>query len=184
MTPQILAALIVARLAYNLTNGFYLNLQDWRNALRGKQLTVAATITLFVVTLMAGQIFRPLYLQATDVATSGTNAPYLVQQYLDEAVPRNAVIATFESSLGVLTNHAYKFAPYSLVVDLTVKQPVGIPVNTTLYSFLFAQNPEYVIIGPFAESIDPNVSERMKVAYDLIFKADDYEVYRWKGQTF
>jgi 4-amino-4-deoxy-L-arabinose transferase-like glycosyltransferase len=184
VAPQILGALIVVRLVSHLMNGFQLNKQALRNLLRGKQLSLAATISLFVIVLLADQYLRPMYLQTVEVATSGTNAPYLVQQYLDTVLPLNTVIATYESTLGVLTNHAYIFAPYSTVVDLTVKKRVDVTVDPSLYNFLFTQDAEFLIIGPFAESLGYYVPERLQPEYDLVFAAGDYEVYRRKEQTF
>ncbi len=184
VAPQILGAIVVIRLVSNLINGFRLNRQDLHNLLRGKQLSLAATVTLLIIILLADQYLRPIYVQISDVVTGGSNAPSLVQQYHDTSVPLNTVIATYESPLGVLTNHAYKFAPYSTVVDLTVKKLVGVAVNPSLYNFLFTQDAEYIIIGPFAESLDYYVPERFQPEYDLVFKAGDYEVYRRKEQTF
>ncbi len=182
--PQILGVLIIVRLVSNLTSGQMVKLQDVRNFLRGKSMPLAATITMLIAVLLAEQYLRPLYLQIEYVATSGTNAPYLVQQYLDANVPRDTVIATYESGMGVLTDHAYKFAPNSILGSLSVSKPGSEAIAPALYDFLFRQGAQYIVVGPFAESIIPNLSERLYPAFDLVFKADDYEVYRLKQETF
>jgi 4-amino-4-deoxy-L-arabinose transferase-like glycosyltransferase len=186
VAPQVLATLIIARLVYDLTNGFHLNLsrQSIRDFLGGKPFSLAATVSLVVIVLLAGQLVRPTYLQIKDVATGGSNSPYLVQQYLNANVPLKSMITTYESDLGVLTNHAYIFAPNSIVVDLTVRKQVGVAIDPNEYNFLFNQGAEYVVIGPFAKSFSLYAPAKLQANYDQVFKTGDYEVYRVKAQTF
>jgi hypothetical protein len=184
VAPQILGLFVMVRLVFTLVSGYRFRAQDLREVLRGKPLSLAATVTILLAILLIDQYVRPLYLQAAYVAASGTNAPYLVQEYLDTTVPRDAVIATYESSLGVLTDHAYKFASYSTIVGLTVKKLAGETVDSSLHNFPMNQGATYIITGPFSESVDPTLPERLQSGYDLIFKVDNYAVYRLKGPTF
>src|SRR5204863_406258 len=129
LAPQTLGVLVIARLLHTMTNGFRINWSDVRDLLRGRGLSRDVAIMIAVFTLLVALLLRPTYLQTKDILTSGTSAPYVVQQYLNKSIPMTSTIATYESDLGVLTNHSYKFPPNPVVVDLTVKKPSNLPYN-------------------------------------------------------
>jgi hypothetical protein len=184
LAPQVIGVLVIARLLHTMTNGFTIKWSEVRDLLAGRGLSRDLAIMIAVFTLLVALLLRPTYIQTKDILTSGTSAPYVVQNYLNTSIPLTATIATYESDLGVLTNHAYKFPPNPVVVDLTVKKPAGLAYNATYIDYLLTQKADYIVIGHFAKTFGLYIPDHLTAKYKLIFTAGEYDVYQSKDASF
>ena len=93
----------------------------------------------------------PLYLVVGAVMRQGSDDAYLIADYLNKQVPQDAVVETWEPELGILTNLNYHYPP-QIVLAYAVDEiwRDGQPANE-LYDFHKYVDPDYVVVGPFAE---------------------------------
>lgn len=107
-----------------------------------------------------------------------SQADYSAQRFaqvIDEQVPMNASIATWEQEMAILTAHNYRYPAQSLLNDAVKHQWFGGPAA----HYNWMENPtEYVVIGPFAKytliADDPDFNEN----YHLLNSTGPYDLYQ------
>jgi hypothetical protein len=169
-----LASLFVARLLFDLTDGFRLDWQTLRNAGLSSSRMAARVAGFTLLVLMTA---LPLFLQVTNVLRQGSDDVYQVASYLDENIPQDSLIETWEQNLSVLTDHNYHYPP-QIVLAWSVDEVWhgGQPPNE-LYDFREYVDADYVIVGAFAKYTGIYPLERLE-DYDLVHTQGAYDVYQ------
>lgn len=166
------ASLFVARLLYDLTGGLRFRL---RTLLRDEPFATASS--LIAIGLLVIMIVMPLYLHVSAVRRQGSTDAYVMADYLDQNVPKDAVIETWEQEMQVLTDHRYHYPP-QIVLAYSVEETWrdGQPANE-LYDFRQETDAEYVLIGPFALYTYIYPEEYLE-DYELVHTQGAYELYQ------
>ena len=107
-----------------------------------------------------------------------SQADYSAQRFahvIDEQVPPDATIATWEQEMAILTAHNYRYPAQSLLNDAVKHEWFGGPAA----HYNWMENPtEYVVIGPFAKytliADDPDFNEN----YHLLNSTGPYDLYQ------
>ncbi len=126
----------------------------------------------------AAIIMVPLALTARVVFTPDDSAQRFAA-YLNASVPPEAIIATWEPELGVLTDHRYLYPPQP-ALDRAVRHQWlgGDPVVYDWYS----SRPEYVVIGGFGGYTGVYDTPELAQSYVKEQQIGDYTLYRRKPQ--
>lgn len=156
-----IASLFVARFFYDLTAGFQLDGAALWEALRQNQpilrryalrWMVLAWFAVMIITLPLRDTVRKL-------VSPAPNAPAAMAAYLNEHVPREALIATAEAEMGFLTDHNY----YQSLWD-----------SAEAHNFVQTESPDYVLVGRFVKFYPAYLlAER----YTLVTSIGQYKLY-------
>ncbi|MBI4761649.1 MAG: ArnT family glycosyltransferase [Chloroflexota bacterium] len=185
-----LSSVFIARLFWALTDGFHF---DW-SAGRLRSLFEAQNAPRIALSLwLIAIIVMPLCKTMLDIAAPPP--PYAMQMaaYLNENIPLDAVIETWEPEMGFLTDHNYHYPPNALLavaVDHVYYE--GEPVQEH-YNFIQTEKPPYLLVGIFSkwteiypleelkehdEQEEQEEHEELSGQYELIATFGDYDLYR------
>jgi len=125
--------------------------------------------------LLAGTLLPALLLTRT-IATAPVDTSKAMAAYLNEQVPQDALIETWEPQMGFLTDHHYHY-PEQMLLNSAVRQVwMGeTPVNE-LYDFT-TLNPDYVLTGRFAQWVNLYPAEVLEEKYVLDSAFGEYLLY-------
>jgi 4-amino-4-deoxy-L-arabinose transferase-like glycosyltransferase len=178
-----IASLFVARFFHDLTDGFRLEGAALWEALRQRHSALQKhALRWAMLTWLALMIGRPLMYYTGQLMSPPFDAPGAMAAYLDEYVPREALIETFEPEMGFLTDHNYHFPPPLMLSDAVRHVWFdGLPPVLS-YHFVQTEYPDYVLVGPFAHWIDLYPVDLLAAHYELIASIEDswplgYELY-------
>jgi 4-amino-4-deoxy-L-arabinose transferase-like glycosyltransferase len=177
-----MASLFVARFFHDLTDGFRLSSaalqEDWRQArvtLRNRALRWV------MIAWLAAMLVVPLGETVWEILSPGFNAPEAMAAYLNEHIPLDALIETWEPEMGFLTDHNYHFPPAMLLLDAVQQTHLGGPPVTQTYHFVQTEHPDYVLVGDFARSVGTYPPDLLAMSYELVATVGNYELYARKG---
>jgi len=178
-----IASLFVASFFHRLTDGFQIGASNLWRALQGEKSNLHKhalrwAMLLWLLVMWA----RPLVYTVRQIVTPPPNLPVAMAAYLDQHVPRDALIETFEPEMGFLTDHRYHFAPLVILEQAVRHVWLGGPPPSESYDFVQRERPDYVLVGPFARWIDLYPAEMLAERYRLVvqFEASwplGYELY-------
>lgn len=97
--------------------------------------------------------------------------------FLNERVPREALIETWEPEMGLLTDHNYHYPP-----PLLLNQAVGYiwlngPPLAPSYHFVEEQSPTFLLVGAFARWVELYPEKDLAERYQLVTRIGGYELY-------
>jgi hypothetical protein len=107
----------------------------------------------------------------------GLNAPEAMATYLNENVPREALIETWEPEMGFLTDHNYHFPPPSLLNKAVGYIWLGKPSPAQEYTFVQDNLPGYVLVGAFARWVQLYPDDVLATRYKLVSRIGAYDLY-------
>jgi hypothetical protein len=173
-----IASLFVARFFYDLTDGFQLRLKTLWQALREKEpgwskLALRGAMLVW----LGAMVVAPLGQTAREIISPGLNAPASMAAYLNEHVPHEALIETWEPEMGFLTDHNYHFPPPLLLNTAVGYIWLGGPPPAKDYDFVQIENPDYVLVGEFARWVDLYPLDLLETRYRLVASIGAYELY-------
>jgi hypothetical protein len=174
-----LGGLLVARLAFDLTSGFRLPvlLQGrGEEEARAREAVAAA-----VWVLLAAAVVLPFARQVGLLVSPPENFPKQAAAYLEQHVPKDAIVETWEPELGFLTDHRYHYPPSALLIDAVAYQFGRGPSPATRYDFRAGGSPAYLVRGEFAKWVDAYPDDRLEDAYRLMADIGAYSVYERVG---
>lgn len=176
--PAVFAALLIARLLNDLSNGFQFNFADLRNSIRDHSPSISVMVILagFIVVLVG----LTSYGRVQNLLKLGNDDTYLITDYLNTNVPQDQVIETWEYELGFLTNHRYHFPEQIYMSKMNEHIYFAGAQVSEVYDFRSEVNPNYVITGPYSLISDIYPSTRL-TNYTLVYSAGDYRVYKKKN---
>ena len=170
-----LSSIFIARLFSDITDGFKF---DW-SAGWFKSLFEVKNAYRFAVTLwLLAIIMIPMAKNVLDIALPGPNYAKQMSGYLDENVPQDSVIETWDPEMGFLTDHNYHYPPNALLaVAIDQVNYGGEPVQDR-YDFLQTQTPEYLLMGEFSKWTEIYPYDYVQANYQLMQSFGDYDLYR------
>ena len=173
-----IAALFVARLFHDLTDGFRLNASGLWQALRQGQPALREHALRWTMLLLLFLMFaRPMLASARQVVSPGFNATVAMAAYLDEHVSHEVLIETFEPEMGFFTDHNYHFPPRSISVRSTAHASLGGPPAAQYYDFVQTEYPDYVLLGPVGDWAGIYPANVLAEHYRLVTTIGRYELY-------
>lgn len=173
-----IASLFVARFFYDLTDGFQLQLKTLWQALREGELSWPQhALRGTIIVWLSVMIVVPLAQTARGIVSPGLNVPASMAAYLNEHIPNEALIETWEPEMGFLTNHNYHFPPPLLLNDAVGYIWLDQPAPSQLYTFVQDESPDYVLVGEFARWVDLYPADWLAEHYSLVTTIGAYELY-------
>lgn len=172
-------AIFVARFFSDLTDGYKLDSTIIKDTLKGNLSVLSPyALKLGLLIWLVLIIVLPFGLLVKDIFLPPYNSPEAVAQYLDENIPRQKLIETFEPELGFLTDHNYHFPPQHYLLEAVKYIWTGGPPPSENYHFVETERPDYVIIGEFGRWVNMYPQEKLNGIYEKIVEIDKYEIYK------
>jgi len=173
-----LAALFVAKLFCDLTGGFHWDYAAVRQALRlGDASLPRETLRGVAWASLAVMILLPLAQTARSIIAPPFDGPDAMAAYLNQNVPTNAIIETWEPEMGFLTNHNYHFPPAALLNNAVAYIWLNGQPPAQLYDFTKPVPPPYVLVGTFGRWVGLYPEQQLTTRYQLLTRIGDYELY-------
>lgn len=169
-----LSSIFIARFFYNLANGFHFDwstgdfrsLFDVRNASR-------FALAIWLIAIVA----IPLTKNVAKIAFPGPNFAQLMADYLNENVPQNAIIETWDPEMGFLTDHNYHYPPNALLAVAVNQVYYGAEPVQNYYDFLQKERPEYLLLGEFSKWTDIYSISFIQENYQWLQAFGEYDLY-------
>jgi hypothetical protein len=120
----------------------------------------------------------PLAETTLETLSPGFNAPKAMAAYLDQNVPKDALIESWEPEMGFLTDHNYHFPPAMLLPVAVEQAHLGGPPVADAYDFVEKESPEYVLLGEFSRSVELYPAELLAERYSMVTSIGLYELYQ------
>jgi 4-amino-4-deoxy-L-arabinose transferase-like glycosyltransferase len=170
-----LSSIFIARFFWAITNGFQF---DWQagglQALFDGKNALCLTFGVWLIAI----VLIPLGKTAMDIAAPP--APYAMQmaEYLNQNVPLDAVIETWEPEMGFLTDHNYHYPPNALLAVAVEHVYYNGEAVQAYYDFVQTEQPDYLLAGEFSKWTEIYPLEDLSDQYELIVTFGDYDLYR------
>ncbi len=174
-----LSSIFIARFFSDITDsfkfdwraGFFRSLFESKNASR---FALVVWLLAIITIPMTKNIFKIAW-PVPDYATQ-------MSDYLNENIPPNAVIETWDPEMGFLTDHNYHY-PQNALLALAVDQVYygGEPVQDH-YNFVQTEKPEYILLGEFSKWTQIYPADYVQENYQLVKSFGDYDLYQRVGK--
>ncbi len=170
-----LSSILIARLFFEITEGFKFEWSaGWFRSLFEVRNAAKFAVSLWLLAI----ILIPTAKNVLDIAAPPP--PYAMQmaEYLNQNVPLDAVIETWDPEMGFLTDHNYHYPPNALLA-VAVEQVYygGEPVRER-YDFVQTEQPDYLLAGEFSKWTEIYPLEELTDQYELIATFGNYDLYR------
>jgi hypothetical protein len=174
-----IAGLHVARLFCDLISGLRLHRTGCRD---GQEQTPLGrgpmALSWAIVVWLAAMLVLPLAETAWEILVPAFDAPQAMAAYLEESIPQDALIETWEPEMGFLTDHNYHFPPAMLLLDAVQQVHLGGPPVAESYAFVQTAHPEYVLVGDFGRWVEVYPVDLLAARYTLVTRIGGYELYQ------
>jgi len=175
------ASLLMARLFDDITREVQIApgalLKKIRAGGKGSVQALGRTV---IGAVMIGMIVAPLGHAARPILFPPTDYPAQMAVYLDEHVPEDAVIETWEPEMGFLTDHRYHYPPQSLLnTAVGYIWLNGRPPSET-YSLNEIGSPDYVLVGAFSSWVNLYPEALLTNAFSEVQRIGGYTLYQRK----
>ena len=171
--------LFAARFFVQLTDQFKL---EWTGIKKlfsvGNLSTLQTAARLALTVWLAVMILVPLAQTLADIIFPPENTPLEMAKYLDQNIPKDVLIETWEPEMGFLTDHKYHYPPQILLNSAvqyiwTQGQP-----PSEHYHFVQQEKPAYVLVGQFSRWVQLYPIELIQENYQLETTIGAYELYK------
>jgi 4-amino-4-deoxy-L-arabinose transferase-like glycosyltransferase len=176
----VLSTIIAAKFFYYLTDGFNL---EWKKLIRiiknddsidYRPLFIRNVFAVWFVLMVGLSLAKDLQ----EIVLPSDNYPILMANYLDQSVPKDALIETWEPEMGFLTDHEYHFPPQAILDTAIGYIWRGGVAPSTVYHFVETEKPEYILIGQFGSWVDLYNVEELQKNYQLVKEIGYYSLYK------
>jgi 4-amino-4-deoxy-L-arabinose transferase-like glycosyltransferase len=172
------SSLFVSRFFYDLTNGFELNIGGLLQSIKTRKLIQPGHAVKVVLSVwLALMIGLPFAQTAKSIVFPPLNAPQLMADYLNQHIPKNVVIETWEPEMGFLTDHNYHFPPPDLLNIADSYIWLGKASPRQSYHYVEINHPPYILVGAFSTWVQLYPTEILSVRYHLITSIGGYSLY-------
>lgn len=170
-----LSGILIAQLFSEITDGFKF---DW-SAGWFRSLFEIRNAAKFAVSLwLLAIIMIPMAKTVLEIAAPGPAYAMQMSDYLDENVPLDAVIETWDPEMGFLTDHNYHYPPNALLaVAVDQVYYYGEPVQER-YDFVQTERPDYLLAGEFSKWTEIYPLEELMDKYELAQTFGNYDLYQ------
>ncbi|NWG35205.1 MAG: glycosyltransferase family 39 protein [Chloroflexi bacterium] len=170
-----LSSIFIARLFWDVAEGFRFDWSGgWFRSLFEAKNAIRFALALWLILI----ILIPFGKTVTDIAAPPP--PYAMQmaEYLNQNVPLDAVIETWDPEMGFLTDHNYHYPPNALLA-VAVDQVYygGEPVRER-YDFVQTAKPDYLLAGEFSKWTEIYPLDELMGEYELLASFGDYDLYQ------
>jgi hypothetical protein len=178
-----LTALFVARFFHDLTDGF-----RWRKKTpeeepgANRQTPRSQALRWAMLAWLIVTFAIPLAETVLETLSPGFNAPKAMAAYLDQNVPQDALIESWEPEMGFLTDHNYHFPPAMMLPVAVAQVHLGGPPVADAYHFVETESPEYVLLGEFSQTVEVYPADLLARQYSLVTRIGSYELYEINKQ--
>jgi hypothetical protein len=180
--PITLASVFFAGLMHYLTNGLNMDMRSFRDVINGREVSLQTILSLVVIGILFGTLVFPTLTRVKRNLREGDNYVYLVADYINVNIPKDAVIETWQKELAVLTDNRYHFPTQEAEVALAklylydpgcqAESPVS-----EVYDFRKYVTPEYIVLGPISQCSGAYTEENL-ASYDLLTSIGTYNIYK------
>lgn len=168
-----LACLLVTRFFYDLTIGFW-----WPSRWNLRGLRKGELMRIGLLIWLGGILASSTVLTLRDVVFPSQDDAGRMAHILNETVPVDAVVETWEPEMGFLTDHRYHYPPSGSLNRAVAHIWLNGPSPATPYlAELEAAAPPYVLEGEFARWVDMYPADWLSAHYTLISEAGVYRLY-------
>jgi hypothetical protein len=175
------SSIVIARFFSDLSNGFTFPVkQTWLELTQGKIPARSALLSFVVAVWGIGMFVIPMSKTIAELFGSGHNPPVIMAQYLDENVPLDAEIETWEPELGFLTDHHYHYPPTDLLAESIEFVNFNAPPPYEFYDYLETSTPDYVILGNFSRWVQIYSDDTLAQHYTYLITVEGYDLYQRK----
>jgi hypothetical protein len=175
------SCLFVARFFHDLTDGFQFDGDAlWAALRRGQAMTAQQGIRWALWVWLAAIIMLPLAQTSLDIIRPPFNGAAAMTAYLNETVPHDVLIETWEPEMGFLTDHRYHYPPQILLNTAVAYKWLGGKPPSDSYTFVQTERPPYILEGEFARWVDMYAKELQGAHYQLVATIGDYKLYALK----
>ena len=172
------SSLFMARFFYDLTNGFSFDLAGiWRSLKAKEAPKFSSALQIILTAWLAVMILLPLAQTASSIIHPPFNAPAAMADYLNQYVPKDAVIETWEPEMGFLTDHTYHFPPPDLLATADSFIWMGKASPQQSYNYLQTNNPPYVLVGAFSTWVQLYPQDFLAAHYHQVTSIGGYVLY-------
>ena len=173
------SCLFLARIFVDLVGGFRHRFGEvWKSIWRSGVIEPmdALRATLLIVILALGTI--SLALNVRGVVAPPANPPFQMAAYLNENVPVDEVIETYEPEMGFLTDHRFHFPPHSYLNQTIQSIWMGGASPGVDYKFITEEKPGYILVGEFATWVNFYSMSDIEANYTKVTVIGPYRLYR------
>jgi 4-amino-4-deoxy-L-arabinose transferase-like glycosyltransferase len=176
-----LASLFVARFFHDLTSGFQLSRAKLQDELSGGSISLAGrALRHAMVIWLIAMIVVPLGQSVWEIASPAPDSSEPMAAYLNQHVPQDALIETWEPEMGFLTDHNYHYPPTQLLPVAVSQVWLDGPSVAEAYRFVQAEHPDYILVGEFARWVNIYPADLLAERYELVTTVGTYELYTIK----
>lgn len=177
----VVAGLFAARFFYDITYGFTLDVKPlWTVLRKGSTIDAREAVRWMAIIWLAIMIGAPLAKTVQQIIRPDFNAPAAMADYLNQHIPTDAIIETWEPEMGFLTDHNYHFPPPGLLNQAVGYVWLDAPSPGAAYTYVETQSPEYVLVGAFSGWVDMYSPQTLTDKYELVTEIDEYHLYALK----
>lgn len=173
------ASLFVARFFSDLTGGFHIDwARLWQHVRSGQMTQQGSAASLVLVLWLAVMIILPLGQTAKEIVSPAFNAPAAMADYMNQNIPKDQVIETWEPEMAFLTNHDYHFPPAGLLNTAVGYIWLGKQPPAASYHYVQDNHPPYVLVGGFSTWVQLYPTDVLASDYHMVKAIGGYELYQ------
>jgi 4-amino-4-deoxy-L-arabinose transferase-like glycosyltransferase len=166
-----LSSIFMARLFHELAYGLKIELLS--KSAETKFLShTALTIWLAVI------IMIPMFKTMVQIASPKPPTAEMMAHYLDENVPKTAIIETWDPEMGFLTDHNYHYPPNALLAVAVDQVYYGGDIVQDHYDFVQTEQPDYLLAGTFSKWTEIYPLDELAGQYELVVTFGEYDLFR------
>lgn len=177
--PLAVTLCFVGEFLSDLTRGFGQDLHRlWTKLKQKKAMLPPVSIWAMVGLLIA--VLHPLQQTAKALILADDRTPQEVALSLEERVPADMLVETWEWELGFFTDFKFHFPPTSVLNAKTLAGSFGVPFPADGYDFR-EHEPAFLVSGPFSKSTGLYPDELLKEKCTLVESVGGYDLYDLRG---
>jgi len=170
-----LSTIFIARLFSDITEGFTF---DWTAGWFRSLFEIRNAAKFAVALWLVAIIMIPMAKNILDIARPDPPYARQMSEYLNENVPLDAVIETWDPEMGFLTDHNYHYPPNALLaVAVDQVYYFGEPVQDR-YDFVQTEHPDYLLAGEFSKWTEIYPLDELSGEYELVQSFGLYDLYQ------
>lgn len=174
-----IASLFVARFFLDITDNLQLGgkqaLIDWvHGRLDDRKYLLNWALVLWLVAI----VIVPLAKSVAEIYNEKHNPAVEMSAYLNDTIPEDTLIETWEPEMGFLTDHNYHFPPQSLLNKANAYIHLGGEPVADFYNYVQTNSPEYVLVGSFGGWVELYPTDMLMEDYELLRTVGEYKLYQ------
>jgi hypothetical protein len=177
--PLTISAIFIAKFFNDLLGGLSSAIRELWTALWSRSWRAVNSINVVILTFLVIILIRPFYGRVTEVIGPADQSSAGMAKYIQENLPPDAVIETYEPEVCFLSGHPCHLPP-SKIMNAAIKYVwYNAAPPSEEYDFLELA-PPYLLIGEFGHWVDLYDEDTVQKFYVLDISIGDYDLYKAK----